>query len=583
MMRRVANKQGEGEAQDAGAQNRAQGRVCLIRAPVMPMLMCDAGPKIVFKPFVSPCLDAVDLSRRAPELRLKTLGVPLFRKKLTGLAPVNAAALAAAATEEKKEEPPCDKPPLVLWEPDEEAKEKGGQPVVVDVMLTRFLREHQRFGVKFVFECLMGLKEVGGNGCILADDMGLGKSLQSLSVMWTLLKQGLDGRPAVRKAVVVCPASLVSNWGNELDKWLQGKCPYTAVLEGGSEKVAQIFKSFKYDQRSLVLIASYETFRMHVEKLEGAPVDLVICDEAHKLKNDKTRTAQAINSIQTPRRLLLSGTPIQNDLDEFFSLVSLCNPALFGDQNAFRKTYANPILAGREPDATDAQQARAQHRLAELSEMTNQFILRRTNEILAKVLPPKLMLNVFIRLTPAQEHLYRHFLGSSATAKLLRQSDEGKVTNQALAAIQALAKLCNHPQLVENRRQNELKDCEGVDEILGPCVPGLGQGGARGVRDREERRGIMEVRKQTRPELSGKMLFLHNLLSSIRRNTDDKVVIISNYTQTLDMIENFSKEFRFPCVRLDGSTSRTKRGKLVKTFNEAPPKGNQFLFLLSSK
>ena len=83
--------------------------------------------------------------------------------------------------------------------------------------------------------------------------------------------------------------------------------------------------------QSRVLIASYETFRAHAHRVASVPIDLVICDEAHRLKNDKTKTSVAISHLPAKRRLLLSGTPIQNDLDEFFALVSLCNPSVVGE------------------------------------------------------------------------------------------------------------------------------------------------------------------------------------------------------------------------------------------------------------
>lgn len=89
-----------------------------------------------------------------------------------------------------------------------------------------------------------------------------------------------------------------------------------------------------------MIISSYETFRLHVDKLEGVPIDIIICDEAHRLKNDKAQSTKCIINIPAKMRLLLSGTPIQNDLNEFYALVSICNPNALGDINYFRKTYA---------------------------------------------------------------------------------------------------------------------------------------------------------------------------------------------------------------------------------------------------
>ncbi|GBE60424.1 DNA repair protein [Babesia ovata] len=453
--------------------------------------------------------------------------------------------------------PPAN--PLVLYTSPEDAEVQV--TIEVDPMLSRFLRDHQRQGVQFIFDCLMGLKEFDGQGCILADDMGLGKTLQSITVMWTLLKQGFNGRPAARKCVIVCPASLVNNWESEINKWLKGKCPCTAVADGAREKVISKFTGFKYDRRSNVLISSYETFRGHMSRLEGVPIDLVICDEAHRLKNDKTLTAVAIQKIPAKMRLMLSGTPIQNDLNEFYALISLCNPNVLGDVTEFRKKYANPIILGREPDATKEQQNLAAERLAELSYITNQFVLRRTNTLLSKVLPPKINMNVFCNLTETQQVLYKAF-ANSATCRKLVNSDE-PVMAKTLGAILNFMKLCNHPCLIKpgSSMKSTAAD-ETLQKIHATCPWNASN-------------------RSCYPELSAKTLLLFRLLHNIRATTNDRIVIISNYTQTIDVFERLCKQCNYPCVRLDGTLAIKKRHKLVTTFND--PTSHSFAFLLSSK
>ncbi|CDI83416.1 DNA repair protein rad54, putative [Eimeria acervulina] len=416
--------------------------------------------------------------------------------------------------------------PLILYEP----KEVGERKVEVDPMLTRldspgapyaaaawyrlpnagrrWLREHQREGVRFIFECLMGLKEFDGCGCILADDMG------------------------VRACNIAIDRHLYSS--------VKVRC-----------------RSFPLHacSQSRVLIASYETFRAHAHRVASVPIDLIICDEAHRLKNDKTKTSVAISQLPAKRRLLLSGTPIQNDLDEFYSLVSLCNPSVLGDAHTFRRRYASPILVGREPGATDFEQELAAERLAELSSITNLFILRRTNALLAKVLPPKVIINLFCNLTPLQVAFYQEFLKSKCCRKLLDADGGGgssAVTGRVLSSIQGLMKLCNHPTLVKNQSLllTGFEKCAKLFDEL----------------------DIEGTKARVR------------LLHAIRVNTSDKVVLISNYTQTLDLFERLCKDSGYPCVRLDGSTSIKKRHDLITKFNE--PSGSaatSFAFLLSSK
>ncbi|KAF7457662.1 SWI2/SNF2-containing protein RAD54 [Cryptosporidium felis] len=590
-MIRISNNRKDPNSEESEQSSGKQTEIVLIRSPIMSMLSVDSGRPVTFQSFRSPMsghIPGVSL-----ESRKMTLGARLPRDSVfcSGLKQFPGFKVPPKMDEHNNPRdesgPPINENPLVLWS----SMDDGINRVIeVDAMLTKWLREHQRQGVSFIFECLMGLRDFEGNGCILADDMGLGKTLQSITILWTLLNQGFDGKPSVRRAVVVCPASLVKNWASEIDKWLQGKCKCTPVAERDREKVISAFAGFRYDTASKILIASYETFRMHVDQLDGVPIDLVICDEAHRLKNDKTKTAMAINNLPAKKRLLLSGTPIQNDLVEFYSLVSLANPQVLGDVSQFKKIYANPILEGREPDASEYQQELATQRLQELSNITNHFILRRANTLLAKVLPPKIILNIFCNLTPIQNYLYRRFLRSSTCKKLLSSESNGApsgLTGQVLSSIQSLMKLCNHPSLIRPKSSGGFgKGFEGSAEKYLEMIHGKGFSENSSESNRRtvlgsSTRNSSRSGFSSKPSLSGKLYLLYKLLFHIRSNTKDRVVLVSNYTQTLDVFESLCRDLQVPCVRLDGSTSITRRHNLVKTFND--PNSNSFAFLLSSK
>ena len=202
--------------------------------------------------------------------------------------------------------------------------------------------------------------------------------------------------------------------------------------------------------RSAVLIISYETFRNHVKlfKKDNNPCGLLICDEAHRLKNKETQTAVALTSLPTRRRVLLSGTPIQNDLDEFYSMVHFTNPELLGSEREFHRRFQNPILRGREPDATEKEREQGKIKSGELGRIVNQFILRRTNTLLSKHLPPKLVSVVCCSMSRLQLEMYREFL-SSKTARSVASGAKGGTL--ILQSITALKKLCNHPCLVFER------------------------------------------------------------------------------------------------------------------------------------
>ena len=344
--------------------------------------------------------------------------------------------------------PPIELPPgvepLVLWEPPAGTE---GSPIRVDDALTRFLRPHQREGVQFMFECVSGLRNFEGNGCILADDMGLGKTLQGIALLWTLLNSGheaLGGVPLARRVIICCPTSLVSNWDSECTKWLNGRVRTLPLCESSREDVIFTINQFLSPLNlAQLLIVSYETFRLHAARFQAPnSCDLLICDEAHRLKNDQTLTNRALASLACRRRVLLSGTPMQNQLQEFYSMVNFCNPGVLGTPAQFRKHYEAPVLAGREPDASDSEAALGAERSAQLSEIVNEFILRRTNSLLSAHLPPKVVEVVCCRMTPLQYDLYCHFVQSRSVQNLFATQKSAR----ALSAITSLRKLLNHPK-----------------------------------------------------------------------------------------------------------------------------------------
>lgn len=305
-----------------------------------------------------------------------------------------------------------------------------------------------------------------------------------------------------------------------------------------------------------VLIVSYETLRLNVDGLRDTPIGLLLCDEGHRLKNGESQTFTALNSLNVDRRVILSGTPIQNDLSEYFSLLNFANPNLLGTRNEFHKKYEMPILRGRDAAATDEDRKKGDACLAELLTLVNKFIIRRTNDILSKYLPVKYEHVVFCNLAPFQLDLYNHFIQSPDIKSLLR----GK-GSQPLKAIGMLKKLCNHPDLL-----NLSSDLPGSEQYFpDDYVPPESRG-----RDRE-----------VKSWYSGKMAVLDRMLARIRQDTNDKIVLISNYTQTLDLFERLCRSRTYGCLRLDGTMNVNKRQKLVDKFND--PDGPEFVFLLSSK
>src|SRR5690242_1608984 len=351
---------------------------------------------------------------------------------------------------------------LVMKRPTTVPKGKQVVDVVVDPVLSKHLREHQREGVKFLYECVMGMRSEG-EGAIMADEMGLGKTLQTIALIWTLLKQNSihDSGPAITKALIVCPAGLVDNWKREFRKWLGNERIGVYVADAKNKKIANFTMGKAYN----VLIIGYEMLRTVQEELKrGAGVDIVIADEGHRLKTANNKSMQAIQSLNTERRIILSGTPLQNDLGEFYTAIDFVNPGLLGQRPAFKRTFEAPILRSRQPDASESELEKGEARWQELVSLTSKFMIRRTADVLSKYLPPKTEHIVFCRPTGAQAEAYRRILSSPLFTAAYGNMD------MALQLITILKKVCNSPSLLKSKKDTEGKESETIESVL-PLIP----------------------------------------------------------------------------------------------------------------
>ncbi|KAJ7395263.1 DNA repair and recombination protein RAD54B [Pitangus sulphuratus] len=468
---------------------------------------------------------------------------------------------------------------------------KAGLPVVdvvVDPYIANNLRPHQKEGIIFLYECIMGIRVSGRFGAILADEMGLGKTLQCIALVWTLLRQGPYGcKPVLKRALIVTPGSLVKNWKKEFQKWL-GSERIKVFTVDQDHKVEEFTGSPLYS----VMIISYEMLLRSLDQVQAVEFNLLICDEGHRLKNSTIKTTTALTSLSCERRIILTGTPIQNDLQEFYALIEFVNPGILGSLSTYRKIYEEPIVRSREPSATKEEKELGEKRAAELTRLTGLFILRRTQEVINKFLPPKKESIIFCRPTALQLELYRKLLSSRVITSCL----QGRLENSPhLICIGALKKLCNHPCLLLKAIKD--KSCDPVSE------------------EHDESslyEGVIDVFPQDyTPDTfsetdSGKLQVLVKLLAAIRQPVSTHelaqqqlispvvchwhvgkplfimgVVLVSNYTQTLNILQETCKRCGYSYTRLDGNTPVSQRQQIVDTFNSKFSPA--FIFLLSSK
>ncbi|KAJ1485931.1 P-loop containing nucleoside triphosphate hydrolase protein [Baffinella frigidus] len=410
-----------------------------------------------------------------------------------------------------------------------------------------------------------------------------GKTFLSITMLWTLLRTGMLGKPTITRAAVICPTSLVKNWANEITKWLGDRLEGGVIALCNCSREDVIEGINKFCMRG-VMIISYETFRIHAERFQKQDgPELIICDEAHRLKNGKTITNQALASLPCRRRVLLSGTPMQNDLEEFYAMVDFTNPGALGDEKYFRRYFQSPILHGREPDASDAEREKGNAAQGALSNLVNCFLLRRTNELLSQHLPPKIVQNVCCKATPLQVEIYKAVCVMKDVARTCKSRRTFCLELPPLST-----RGCPSPPLLLYTLWSNVHG-----RCVWPCfwLRPFRSSSAVGVYGLNEiTLGFAGANQESFSALSGKMALLERMLYILYHEKKERIVLISNYTQTLELFQAwpFPPSFlvmcrnnNYPFVRLDGGTSVKKRQTLVDDFND--PMKKQFAFLLSSK
>ncbi|KAJ5382281.1 SNF2-related protein [Penicillium concentricum] len=443
---------------------------------------------------------------------------------------------------------------LVMPRPKSVPKGRQVVDVVVDPLLTKNLRPHQREGVKFLYECVMGMRSFNGEGAILADDMGLGKTLQTIALLWTLLKQNpvFEAPPVIKKALIVCPVTLINNWRKEFRKWLGNERIGVFVFDDKSKRLTDFTKGRSYS----IMIVGYEKLRTVQEALANSSgVDIIIADEGHRLKTLQNKSGLAIQSLSAVKRVILSGTPIQNDLREFFAAVDLVNPGLLGTFKSFIRDFETPIVRSRQPEATRKEIEKGESRSEELRELTSKFMLRRTADILAKYLPPKSEYVLFCKPTRPQANIYKAVLASPIFQTAMGNAES------ALQLITILKKLSNSPSLLTTKNNDNTPN-----ETMTALIASIPQ----------------PLHRHLSPSSSAKIRVLDQLLDTMRNKTDEKIVLVSNYTSTLSLLATLLTSLGLPYLRLDGSTPAQKRQGLVDDFNRLPA-SSCFAFLLSAK
>uniref|UniRef100_A0A8C5E8C9 DNA excision repair protein ERCC-6-like n=1 Tax=Gouania willdenowi TaxID=441366 RepID=A0A8C5E8C9_GOUWI len=427
------------------------------------------------------------------------------------------------------------------------------------------LYEYQRRGVSFLY----GLHRDGLRGGILADDMGLGKTIQIISFL-----SGMYDNELVRHTLLVMPTSLITNWTKEFSKWTPGM----RVKEfHGISKKERSQNLEKVQRRGGVIITTYNMLINNWEQLasyRGATFtwDYLILDEAHKIKTSTTKTAKSASAIPSQHRVLLTGTPVQNNLQELWALFNFaCQGTLLGTAKTFKAEYENPITRARERDATPGEKALGSRMSENLMAVIKPYFLRRTKSEVQNIksdaihslresqeeepgrIPPeptrsapkltrKNDLIVWTHLSAVQENIYTQFLSLDHIKELLL------TTRSPLAELTILKKLCDHPRLLS-----------------------AGAVASLGLEESEtDAQSIANVSDRTLIAESGKMVFLFQLLQRLR-DEGCRTLVFAHYRKVLDIIERILNNRGFKVLRLDGTiTTISERERRISLFQSDP-------------
>lgn len=436
------------------------------------------------------------------------------------------------------------------------------------------LYAYQRVGLLWMWE--LHLKKRGG---VLGDDMGLGKTIQVIAFL-----SGMFDSEMIKSVLIIMPVSLIANWKEEFHEWAPGINVYEYHSASKKEREKNLAR---VQRRGGVLLTSYglaqTSSREFCTKNDQQFVwCYLILDEGHKIKNP-SKTTKAIYEIPAKHRLVLTGTAIQNNLQELWALFNFTHQgALVGSLATFKRQYETPINRAREKDATTGEKLLGAEIAEQLRRLIQPYFLRRTKaEVLENkensegekaALRPKLTFSskkndlvIWIYLSDLQKKIYREFLESDEVANILMTK------KSPLVQLTVLKKICDHPRLLSKRAcvQMGMYDDmtrEQIEEFL----------------EREEGRAmsIGDVTDDVLLKESGKMTFVLELLSILKAE-GHRTLLFSQSRKILDILHRILTNRSFKVTRLDGTISKLcDRDRVVKQFQT---KDTAEVFLLTTQ
>jgi len=488
------------------------------------------------------------------------------------------------------------------------------EPIVyLDPYIGRRIKAHQLDGVQFMWREI--IEDPKHQGCILAHTMGLGKTMQVISLLVTIAQCSRSDDPDARahvpahlqqsKTLILCPASLLDNWYDELLMWIPNHHILGDIRKIASKKDNDHVTSWARDGG--ILLMSYEKFRLLLSASEEKNIyerllldepNLIVADEAHRMKNVSSALSQMAKRFKSLSRIALTGSPLNNHLEEYHTMVDWIAPGYLGDIVQFRSKYSEPINEGLYADSKASERRLCLRKLHVLKRDLDPKIKRADISAIAKDMPSKTEYFITIPLTSLQKEAYDIYV----QCLLETHRAAGRTQNARLWDwLAILSLLCNHPSCfvhkLESRTEKALSELPNGN-ISGPDADGStpDTGDDSDVNEMpndvalyaadplvEAMERAMKVFEEVKVShhlddvgLSYRSLIVQQILQQANRQ-GDKTLIFSHSIPTLNYLEGMLKSMQCQYCRIDGSTNVAKRQNATKAFNDRQSSFQVFL------